>query len=188
MSIAAVVLAAGTSSRLGRPKQDIVLNGETLLERSVRAASEAACVPVVVIVSDAARIDELQQFGTESLLNRRSFEGMATSIVAGVKWAKAKGAEGVVLMTCDQPAVTAEHLRALMADTSRVTGSAYAGRIGVPAYFPASSFGDLLALRGDQGARELLRGVASVANEQLALDIDTEADFAEAQRLIGNHG
>jgi CTP:molybdopterin cytidylyltransferase MocA len=89
--------------------------------------------------------------------------------------------DGVVLMTCDQPAVTAEHLRALMAG-DEVTGSAYAGRRGVPAYFPASSFAELMELQGDAGARELLRAAATVELAGGELDVDTAADLDEAKR------
>ena len=69
-------------------------------------------------------------------------------------------------------------------DPERITGSAYAGKIGIPAYFPATSFPDLLVLRGDTGARELLRRAASVADEGLALDIDTQEDFDRARKRL----
>jgi CTP:molybdopterin cytidylyltransferase MocA len=62
--------------------------------------------------------------------------------------------------------------------------SAYAGRKGVPAYFPAESFTALSELRGDVGARELLREAAAIEDESLALDIDTEEDIAKAERWL----
>jgi CTP:molybdopterin cytidylyltransferase MocA len=86
-------------------------------------------------------------------------------------------------MACDQPGVRSEHLRALVAEPERVTGSRYAGRTGVPAYFPAASFEALLGLTGDAGAREMLRSAAFVEDEALALDVDTEADVEQARRL-----
>jgi molybdenum cofactor cytidylyltransferase len=179
--IAAVVLAAGASTRLGKPKQLVVIGGETLLERAVRSALEAAFSPVIVVVHDAAQIEPLQVCGAEVLLNRKSHEGMSTSIHAGVRRAEAMKADGVVLMTCDQPMVTAEHLRWLTA-SGEVTASYYAGRRGVPAYFPAASFPALMQLTGDTGARELLRGAATVELPGGELDIDTPADLAEAER------
>jgi len=87
-------------------------------------------------------------------------------------------ASGVVLMTCDQVALEADHLRRLLDDPTRIVASSYAGRTGIPAYFPASVFDELLLLRGDTGARDLLRSAKIVANESLALDIDTEEDVA----------
>lgn len=181
---AAIVLAAGASTRLGRPKQLLKLGGETLLERAVRVATDAACTPVIVVIHDAALIEPLQARGAQVLLNRRWYEGMSTSIHAGVRRATGLKADGVVLMTCDQPAVTAVHLRALMA-SGAMTASAYAGRRGVPAYIPAASFPELLQLSGDTGARELLRSGATVDLPGGELDVDTEADWLVAFRRFG---
>jgi CTP:molybdopterin cytidylyltransferase MocA len=183
-TIAAVILAAGASTRLGRPKQTVVLAGETLIDRAARIATEAGLSPVIAVVADAALIDPLQTIGADVLLNRKSYEGMSTSIVCGVQWASSIGIQGVVLMTCDQIAVTADHLRSLTAHPSKRTGSAYAGKIGVPAYFPSSDFPALLALQGDTGARDLLRSARSIPTEALAFDIDTEADLARAQAFL----
>jgi CTP:molybdopterin cytidylyltransferase MocA len=180
---AAVVLAAGASTRLGEPKQMVVIGGETLLERAVRTALEAGLSPVIVVVHDAALIEPLKARGAQVLLNRKYYEGMSTSIHAGVRWAEGIKADGVVLMTCDQPMVTAEHLRLLTA-SGEVTASQYAGRRGVPAYFPAASFAALMQLTGDTGARELLRGSAAVELPGGELDIDTPADLAEAERRL----
>ena len=97
---------------------------------------------------------------------------------------KEMGVSGVVLMTCDQVTLTPGHLHALIDNPGHLAGSAYAGKIGIPAYFPAASFPELLALRGDTGARELLRGAASVTDESLTLDIDTQEDFDRARKLL----
>ncbi len=181
---AAVVLAAGASKRLGEPKQQVVIGGETLLERAVRTALEAALSPVIVVVHDAALIEPLQARGVEVLLNHRYSEGMSTSIHAGVQRAEETKTDGVVLMTCDQPMVTPQHLRALM-QSGAIAASAYAGRRGVPAYFPSQFFPQLLQLTGDQGARELLRGAPVVELPGGELDVDTPADLAEARRRFG---
>lgn len=184
MKIAAVILAAGESSRLGRPKQDVVLNGETLLHRTVRVATEAGFSPVMVVVREARRLEPLQQRGALVLLNSKAFEGMASSVRTGVEAAKSIGADGVVVLTCDQPAVTATHLRSLMQDPDTICGSAYSERVGVPAYFPAASFDDLLKLEGDVGARHVLLNANSVPLKALSIDIDTEEDFRAAQILF----
>ena len=180
--IAAVILAAGLSRRLGRPKQSIVLAGETLVERSVRIAQEAGLSPVLAVLVDSEQVESIKALGAVALLNRNTWEGLATSIHVGVEWARGINAAGVVLMTCDQPAVQPDHLRALIAEPSVAVGSAYAGKIGVPAYFPAASFAALLQLQGDTGARDLLRYARSIHTEDLAFDIDTEEDVALAQR------
>jgi molybdenum cofactor cytidylyltransferase len=181
VSIAGIVLAAGSSSRLGRPKQTVVFDGHTLVERATRVAQEAGLSPVIVVIADATLIDRLQQMGATVLLNRKAFEGMASSICVGISWAKGLNSPGAVLMTCDQVAVSAEHLRALYEDAGNIVGSGYAGKVGIPAYFPASSFDGLQQLSGDVGAREMLRTARVVVDERLVLDIDTEGDLARAQ-------
>ncbi len=182
---AAVILAAGASRRLGTPKQGLVLDSETLVERALHTAQEAALSPVIVVVRPEAHVGHaLQQCGCVIAVNEQADEGMASSIRLGVNIARMAKAKGVVLMTCDQVLLRPEHLQALCGEPERITGSAYAGKIGIPAHFPAASFADLLELKGDVGARELLRGAASIADEDLALDIDTQEDFDRAQRLL----
>ena len=186
---AAIVLAAGTSQRLGRPKQLVQMAGETLLQRAIRTAQEAGCAPVLVVLGAAY----LQVLASGSLgssipvIHEGWQEGMASSIRAGVG---ALGAlpiqvSGVVLMVCDQPAVTAEHLRRLCMSRG-MAASTYAARNGVPAYFPASSLGTLVNLTGDAGARDLLRNAESVDLPGGELDIDTEADLLMAERWFGS--
>ncbi|HEY4382234.1 MAG TPA: nucleotidyltransferase family protein [Acidobacteriaceae bacterium] len=179
---AAILLAAGASTRLGEPKQLAMLGSETLLERSVRVAREAGFVPVVVVLGAAAeQIRERCDFGGAAVVVNEAWEeGMASSIRAGLRAVPA-AVVGALVMTCDQPAVTAEHLRAL-ASAGEVTASTYAGRRGVPAYFPAALFRELVELRGDAGARELLLAAATVELAGGELDVDTAADLAEAVR------
>ncbi len=181
--IAAVVLAAGSSRRLGRPKQTVVIAGETLLARAIRVAQEAGPSPVIVVVRDGTDFG-LRPRGCVVVVNEEAEEGMAASIRCGVASALHAGASGVVLMTCDQVAVTVEHLRLLCAEPAAAAGSGYAGKVGIPAYFPAASFGELLQLKGDIGAREMLRGARVVATEALGLDVDTEEDVERARVLL----
>jgi CTP:molybdopterin cytidylyltransferase MocA len=186
VSIAAVVLAAGASRRLGHPKQDIVIAGETLLQRTVRLARQASLSPVVVVTSADANYGKTLESGSALILaaNHEADEGIASSIRCGITIASNHGVEGAVILACDQPALRAEHLRALIEDRGRVTGSAYAGSIGVPAYFPATSFPLLFQLRGDAGARKLLINAHAISAEDLKLDIDTEQDLAAARLLL----
>jgi CTP:molybdopterin cytidylyltransferase MocA len=91
----------------------------------------------------------------------------------------------VVVLACDQPAVTAEHLRELARGGDEIVASSYAGRKGVPAYFPARVFPELLELRGDAGARGLLQTARVVELPGGELDIDTVEDLEQAVRLYG---
>ena len=172
MRVAAVVLAAGASSRLGRPKQEIVFRGETLLERAVRAASEASDEVIVVAASavpSAARV----------VVNEHPEEGIASSIRAGV--AAVPAGMRVLIVLVDQPLVTPAHLRALTASDAAIVATGYAGIAGVPAVFAPEFRPPLLALRGDRGARVIIEAnrerVALVPFEDAVVDIDTAEDL-----------
>ncbi|MBB5345449.1 nucleotidyltransferase family protein [Tunturibacter empetritectus] len=182
--IGAVILAAGASRRLGEPKQLGKVGAENLLERSVRVAHEVGFSPVIVVLGASAEsIEAACELGdAEVLINESWNEGMGASVRVGV--GALRDVDGCVLMTCDMPAVTPTHLRTLSA-SGEVTGSAYAGRRGVPAYFPASSFDDLMKLRGDAGAKDLLRSAPCVALAGGELDVDTIEDLERARALFG---
>ena len=184
MSIAAVVLGAGSSSRLGEPKQLVRLGEENLLERAVRVAREVGCWPVVVVLGASAEVIRSQcSLGdARVLVNEGWEEGMASSIRLGV--GALSGVDGCVVMTCDQPAVTVEHLSRLTVG-DEVKASRYAGRNGIPAFFPAAVFGELMELRGDKGARELLAGSGFVELEGGELDVDTLGDLVRVRELFG---
>ncbi|MEG9434614.1 nucleotidyltransferase family protein [Edaphobacter sp. HDX4] len=186
MSVAAIVLAAGASRRLGYPKQLIRLEGETLVERAVRISREAGCERIVLVLGASAdKIMSACSFEDAAVvMNADWSEGMATSLAAGIRSVDPDpNVEGCIVMTCDMPAVTPEHLRLLMS-TRWVTASAYAGRRGVPAYFPREIFPDLTELRGDEGARALLKEAQSVELEGGDLDIDTDEDLSRARSLF----
>jgi len=188
-AVAAVVLAAGASRRLSELKQLACLGEEKLLERAVRVAREAGCSPVIVVLgAEYMQVLENSLLGNAvPVINDEWDEGMASSIRFGVRTLgfAAKNAEGVLLMTCDQPAVTVEHLRLLM-NGVEVKASHYAERNGVPAFFPKKYFAKLMTLKGDAGARELL---ATAPYEELAggeLDVDTVEDLERARKLFAS--
>ena len=183
-SSGAVILAAGASVRLGEPKQFVTLAGKSLLERAVNIAEDAGCYPVVVVLgANAARIQaKCSLVSAQVVINEAWSEGMATSIRGGI--AALADVEATILMTCDQPAVTSGHLRRLiqLCETAPIASS-YAGRLGVPACFPASCFRALLQLEGDAGARRMLESAQSVELPGGELDIDTPAALATAREL-----
>lgn len=163
--IAAVVLAAGASTRLGKPKQLIEIEGERLLCRTVRLALEAGCAPVFVVLGyEAERMQaELDGLTATAVVNGTWTEGMGSSLRRGMEavCAMETPPAAVLLLVCDQPRLTVEHLRKLLAeqgaDEERITASEYAGRAGVPAVFGRRYFAELLAVEGDRGAREVIQ-------------------------------
>lgn len=182
-SVAAIVLAAGASHRLGTPKQLVRLRSETLLERAVRVAFEAGLEPVLGVLPAGLLIDPAP-VGMVSVVNHEADEGIASSIRTGVRALAARSPDcsGAVLLACDQPAVTASHVRELAHGDADVVASGYSGRKGVPAYLPRAFFDTLLALRGDLGARDILRDARVIPLPGGELDIDTLQDLERARR------
>jgi CTP:molybdopterin cytidylyltransferase MocA len=184
--VVCAVLAAGASTRLGRPKQLVAVDGEPLLGRTLRVAraSRAEAVAVVLGASRDAIEAAIDFTGVAVLRNDAWPEGMASSIRAAVAWATSEGAAGLLLLVCDQPRLTASHLDALLEQFSaqgRTVGSAYRETIGVPAVFGRAQFEGLASLRGDRGARALLRepDVLAVAWPDGVFDVDTPADLRD---------
>jgi len=166
MPVAAILLAAGASQRLGQPKQLLGFQGETLIGRALRLAEEAGATPVVAVLgAHHEKIGAtLRTRSVFPVVNGAWAEGIASSIHAGLRTIESidTTVSGVLMLTCDQPRLTADHLIALiglfeMQTTPTRVGSFYAGIQGTPAIFPRSDFADLYALRGDQGARKLFR-------------------------------
>lgn len=195
--VAAIVLAAGASRRLGQPKQLIQLAGESLVRRSARLAVEAGCGPVCVVLGFAAeRIrTALEGLAVDVVVNAEWAEGMGSSLRCGMEAVRGSAPEGVLIMVCDQPRLTVEHLRALLAAFAgaevgvRITASRYAGRAGVPAVFGAEFFRELAAVDGDRGAREVLARetvrVQVVEWLEGELDVDEAADLEKAREGAG---
>ncbi len=183
MAVAGVVLAAGASTRFGSPKQLAVLGGETLLERAVRLAREAGCQPVVVVLGASAdAIRARCELGDAVIVvNENWTEGMGGSVRVGVS--VLGEVDGCVVMACDMPAVTASHLRALRS-SGEMMASSYAGRRGVPAYFPAWAFPVLLTLHGDAGARKLLQSAQSRELAGGEVDVDTANDLERMRQMF----
>lgn len=182
--IGAVVLAAGGSRRLGRPKQLVPWRGRPLVRRVARAALAAGCEPVVVVVgARAADVRAtLDGLPVEIVVNPHWRRGLAGSIRAGIRRVARRGVTAAALLVCDQPRLTPAVLRRLIAShagpPSGTAACAYAGTVGVPAIFPRSRFPELLALRGDRGAHRLLDGrTRSVRWAGGAVDVDRPDDL-----------
>jgi len=182
----AIVLAAGASTRFGSPKQLVRIGGRPLLHTVVaRAAEVTGNALIVVLGAGAGELAPLLKHSPGSVVvNRQWREGLASSIRAGVARLPATCA-GVLLVLADQAAVTTDDLKRLAGSWRRrpqcIAAALYAGTAGAPAIFPRSSFAELAALRGDSGARTLLRRSADrlvrVPMPAAELDLDTPEDL-----------
>jgi CTP:molybdopterin cytidylyltransferase MocA len=195
---AAVILAAGESRRLGRPKQLLPVHGEPLLRRVAAEVCGSLCSDVGVVVGEQASAVSACVAGlpVTVIVNPDWREGMASSIRHGVSWASGEACEGVVLVACDQPALMCSHVDRLVErwrSGPRIVASRYAGSLGVPAVFSRELFVSLLSLRGRGGAKSLIAAednVAWVDWPEGELDIDTPADAARlamtSPRFLGS--
>jgi len=186
---AIIVLAAGSSSRMGRPKQLLPYNGKSLLEHTVDMANDADANPVIVVLgANAALLEkEIDEKKVHIVENKEWEEGMASSIRCGLNTLLhiAPSSDAVILMVCDQPYVSASLLNELVA-TQKNTGklivaSQYENTFGPPALFYKSIFPELLKLKGNAGARNIVTqhsdDTAIVSFEEGKIDIDTETDY-----------
>jgi molybdenum cofactor cytidylyltransferase len=191
--VGAVILAAGSSSRMGSPKQILQYRGESLLRRAALAAIGAGCRPVIVVTGAHCELSrrELEGLDVQEVLNTHWETGMASSIRAGVEGLVSVDADAAaaILMLCDQPHVTIDLISALVAahrsTGSRVVASTYGGSFGVPALFGREVFAELIQLDGMTGAKEVIKRHASQAYflpfPSGEVDVDTPNDFS---RLI----
>ena len=183
------MLAAGSSSRLGTPKQLLNYNGNSLLQYVTGIAADAAANAVVIVLGANAHLllPEIDKKKADVVINNNWQQGMASSIIAGLSFLleKYSSTDGVIFMMCDQPFVNVSLLNDLII-TQRQTGkpivaSSYNNTIGAPALFHKSIFPELLNLTGDTGARMIIQRhiteVATVPFSKGNIDIDTAEDY-----------
>lgn len=187
---AAVLLAAGGSRRLGRPKQLLTRDGEALVRRAARLALDTSPRRLLVVVG--AHRDRvaaaLSGLACEIVRNPLWERGLASSLQAA---AAALGEEGgaVLIAGCDQPALETAHLRTLLAGAataaSRCAATRHGDAPGIPAVVPATLLARAHALEGDRGLGPLLRAlprgdVSLLDAPELGFDLDTEQDVRVA--------
>ncbi|MFK7770730.1 MAG: NTP transferase domain-containing protein [Saprospiraceae bacterium] len=187
-NIAIIILAAGSSSRLGRPKQLLEFHGNTLLQNSINTALNISNNVIVVLGANEKLIrPTLSDFPIEIILNENWPEGMSSSIRTGMSILENKNCDAVLIMLCDQPFVDAILLEKMISVFEKselpILASEYEGKVGVPAIFDISFFQKLKTLEGQKGAKALiinnLERVERVIFEKGKIDIDTEEDWDE---------
>ncbi len=156
-----VILAAGASTRLGRPKQLLPWQGKTLLQHAVQTAMTIATQPVVVTGCNADQlVAALNHTQVHVVFNPDWEQGIASSIRCGLQALldRTPSPDQVIFMVCDQPFVSAGLLLNLINERQKsqrsIVASSYAGTLGIPALFDKSMFPQLLDLQGDAGAKE----------------------------------
>lgn len=184
MSVAAVVLAAGGSTRLGRPKQLLELGGATLLDATLDNARAAGFDQVLVTLGGA--IDQVREqvdlTGLEIVPNPDYGTGCASSITSALREVRAD-VDGIVLLLGDQPGVSVEAIAALLdrAASSSVGVCRYDDGLGHPLWFHRRMFETLANLHGDKAVWKIVEAGDDVVEVRVPgpvpLDVDTWDDY-----------
>ena len=186
--VALVLLAAGASTRMGRPKQLLPYHGRTLLRHAAETAVATGCVPIVLVTGALHEelLPEVVGLPLQGVHNPDWATGMASSIHTGLAVVAPGRPCAVLIMLTDQPLVTPELLRQLIAQQQStqapIVAAAYGDTLGVPAVFDATMLPELLRLQGAQGAGPLIArlgaAVGQVAFPAGLLDVDTPEQYA----------
>ena len=184
-----ILLAAGSSSRLGKPKQLIIFEGKSLLQHGLQVAIDTGIGPVVTVLGANADLvsREVENQAVLVAINENWKEGMASSVRKGLQRLlnMAPETNAAIIMVCDQPFVTTKLLIDLVKKYQQtgkpIIASSYDNILGTPALFDKTIFAGLLELKGDTGAKKIIKEnpdwVESVNFPLGKIDIDTEADY-----------
>lgn len=190
-NIGIILLAAGSSSRLGQSKQLLPIKGEALLRRTTRVASSCGANPVIVVLGanyeqHAKVINDLPVFIHH---NTEWERGMGSSIKAGLRSVlhQKPETEAVILLVCDQPLLREEHLTGLVkqyrSDQAGIVASHYGDTAGVPALFARPYFQELLNLDQLHGAKTIIEkhpeSLQTVEFPEGVVEIDYPHDYEE---------
>ena len=190
---AAIVLAAGLSRRMGRPKLLLHLRGKPVIRHTVERVIAAGLEPVLVVVGpehEALR-QALARLVVRFVINPTPEAGQASSVGAGIKAVPAEATAALIALG-DQPGlsldVIAQLQHAIESSGKRIAAPRYADGLGNPVLFAAAVFPELLTLSGDRGARSVVEkdparlAIVDVAAPMPA-DLDTPEDYARLNAL-----
>jgi len=186
--VAATVLAAGSSERMGQPKQLLLINGQPMVRRVTEVVCASGLAQVVVVVGAHAEKVEAALVGlpVEPVHNQAWRQGLSTSLRIGLG-ALRPDIGAVLVVLADQPALTSNLLRQLVeryhATLAPIVAPFHRGQRGNPVLFDRSLFPELLAVRGDRGAREVIARYktkmerVTCDDPAVVQDVDTLQDY-----------
>jgi molybdenum cofactor cytidylyltransferase len=190
-----VILAAGSSSRLGEPKQLVKHDGKNLLQTTIDAAVNSDAAPVIVVLgANAEQVSgEINKSNVHIAINSDWEEGMASSVRIGLNELLfiSPSIEAVILMVCDQPYISTDLVNQLINEQKKtgkpIVTCNYGASTGPPALFDRSLFIELMQLKGDIGARKIIRHhsneIATISFAKGKIDIDTKEDYNALRNL-----
>ncbi|WP_235890210.1 nucleotidyltransferase family protein [Flavobacterium gawalongense] len=184
-----IILAAGSSSRMGKPKQLLEFDGMTLITHVSKIACQSKLYPVIAVLG--ANVDLIQANldvpGLDIVINENWKEGMASSLLKGLNSMNEMypHVDGVIILVGDQPHINNQHIDQLIDSQNKsglpISACSYAGIMGTPALFHKTVFPELMLLKGDIGAKKIIKkrkqDVATVFFDKGVVDIDTLEDY-----------
>jgi molybdenum cofactor cytidylyltransferase len=201
--VAAIVLAAGASTRYGQPKQLLPVGGKTMLQHVVDVVLASPVDQTIVVLGHRAGeigssvrpgLPTAADKSADIVTNEEWQAGLSTSVQAGLR-AIRPDVQAALFVLADQPAITPGIIAALLG-RYRETGASivvptYEGKRGNPALFDRSLFAELMEVRNDQGGRQLIDRYANrtekveVGSEAVLVDVDTEEDYQRFKEAYG---
>ena len=189
MHLVTLILAAGSSSRMGSIKQLLSINGKTLLQQTLDLSTKIKSTKTLCVLG--AHAEEIMQKvdgkNVEFIINKNHKLGLSASIISGIKYLQKEKIpfDGLFILLADQPAIKQDYYNEMMRlfneKRTKIIASNYGNTLGVPAIFPAIFTNDLLQITGDKGAKEFLqknkRSTLSPQTLVNLLDIDTPKDY-----------
>jgi molybdenum cofactor cytidylyltransferase len=193
--IAILILAAGGSSRMGKPKQLLPFGDDTLLTHAIRTAQKVDGTDFFVVIGAESETIEksLNKLQVRTVVNSNWQEGIGSSIAIGIRKIGASAYRGALILLADQPAVDEAHLTKLLQafddNPTRIIATAYPKNVGAPALFGHEHFHALMELSGDQGAQKILKQKDPIVIEPPSYfdDIDTPEDHARCTANLKDH-
>lgn len=187
----AILLAAGSSTRLGRPKQLLMFEEQTLLERSISSIQRSQIDEFVIVLGGNAQEIQAQiDLSNFSLLVNHDWDlGMSSSMKLGLHYLISEYAiDQVVIILCDQPFVNELLINEIIAKKENgIVACSYGDTIGVPALFDSKYFGELLTLQNKEGAKKIilrhLHDCDLIEFDLGSIDIDSEDDYQNLLKM-----
>jgi molybdenum cofactor cytidylyltransferase len=189
MQLVVLILAAGKSSRMGNIKQLLKIEDKTLIENAIETSMKIEKTSTLCVLgAHAAEIKKKVDMSNVDVTINKDYElGLSSSIISGIKHLQKqkKQFDGIFLLLADQPAIKVAYYQEMVAlfskEKKKIIASKYKNGFGVPAIFPKSFIKNLLAIKGDKGAREFLqknkKEILSPKTPVNLVDIDSPKDY-----------
>ncbi len=194
--IGIIILAAGSSSRLGEPKQLMEFDGQTLLARTIQVAidSKYHLISIVLGANSEIILNNIKNFPVQICFNDDWQSGMSSSLQIGLQNLLKKNPKlrAIVVLLCDQPLIETKHIIRLIQkfkETNKpIIATQYRKTSGVPALFANKVFDKLMLIQGDKGARKIIEDfpelVETIKIPEADFDIDTAEDVGKLREYF----